>query len=280
MPPFSSLGFDRSVAVIVGIDRYRHGVPPLENAVRDAQAIGDVLGRQGFEVHRLMDENASRAGMEELFRSRLPSLQPVPDRLLVYFAGHGIARTDDNYDVTGFLLPADARRDEESSYWPMASMLGLLQPSFCKHLLVVLDCCFAGAFPRPVAWDVRDAEEPAPLSLERFRHYSAHRSFQLMLSTAQDELASDRSPVGARGDVRGAGGAGHSPFASVLLEALDPSLAKADLNGDGLVTATELYVYARDRLIELLAGSAVRQTPALRHLAWHDRGEFLFVLRG
>jgi uncharacterized caspase-like protein len=261
----SSLGFERSVAVVVGIDRYRHGVAPLQCAAADAAAVGDALQRQGFEVRRLLDEDASRAALEALFQEELPALHPAPDRLLVYFAGHGLARMDDNYDLTGFLLPVEARRGEEGTYWPMARLFDLLQPRLCKHLLVVLDCCFAGAFPRPVAWDIRDAEEPAPLPLERFRHYTAHRSFQLILSTAQDELASDALPARAS-----------SPFATALLEAL----GRADANRDGLLTATELYVYLRDRLIELLAGSGARQTPALRHLAWHDRGEFVFLLRG
>lgn len=258
-PP--SLGFERSVAVVVGIDRYWHGVAPLRRAVADAAAVGDALQRQGFEVRRLLDEDASRAALESLFEQELPALRPVPERLLVYFAGHGLARMDDNYDLTGFLLPVEARREEEPSYWPMTRLFNLLQPRLCKHLLLILDCCFAGAFPRPTAWDLRDAEEPASLPLERFRHYTAHRSFQLLLSTAQDELASD----------------GSSPFATALLEALG---GRADANGDGLLTATELYVYLRDRMIELLAGSGARQTPALRHLAWHDRGEFVFLLRG
>lgn len=261
--------------MVVGIDRYRHGVTPLQRAVADATAVGDALQRQGFEVRRLLDEDASRAALEALFRRELPALRPAPDRLLVYFAGHGLARMDDNYDLTGFLLPVEARRDEEPTYWSMADLFGLLQPGLCKHLLLILDCCFAGAFPRPMAWDIRDAEEPAPLPLERFRHYTAHRSFQLILSTAQDEFASDGLPARARPEPQGAGRS--SPFATALLEGLG---GRADANGDGLLTATELYVYLRDRLIELLAGSGARQTPALRHLAWHDRGEFLFLLRG
>jgi uncharacterized caspase-like protein len=278
MSSSSSLGFDRSIAVVIGVDEYGHGLPPLRNAVRDAIAVGDVLQRQGFEVLRLLDAEASLLRLEDLFQSVLPSLQPAPERLLVYFAGHGLAQTDDNHGVTGFLLPADARAGQEDSYWPMAHLFRLLQPFLCKHLLVILDCCFAGTFPRPTVWEVRADDEPAPLVLERFRHYSSHRSFQLLLSTAQDEVASDRILSRAREEPR-AGGR-HSPFGLALLEALDPSLAAADFNGDGLITATELYVYVRDRLVSLLAGTGARQTPALRHLGWHDRGEFLFLVRG
>lgn len=271
----SEMRFRRSVAAVIGIDDYGHGVAPLRNAVRDARAVGEALQRHDFEVLSFLGAEASRANLEHLLAERLPSLHPTPDRLFIYFAGHGLAATDDNHELFGFLLPADARRDQEDSYWSMARVLSLLPATLCKHLLLVLDCCFAGTFPHPQIWDLRDEGEPVPLPIERFRSYTAHRSFQILLSTARDEPALDRLTSRARAEV--AWGEQHSPFAIALLEALAPSWAAATPKGDSLLTATQLYSYTRDRLIALLAGTGARQTPALRHMAWHDRGEFLFM---
>jgi WD40 repeat protein len=268
------LGFERSVAVVIGINAYSHGLQPLQNAVRDASALGDALERQGFEVLRLLDAEASLSALSHLVTQRLPTLEPALDRLLIYFAGHGLAHTDEQHNLSGYLLPADARRDEPSSYWPMDSLREALGRLSCRHLLLVLDCCFAGAFPRSASRDIRPPESLAPpLFIERFRHFTAHRSFQLLLSAAHDEFASDR--LLSRHSQESQGDGSHSPFAHALLEALQyPS--PADFNQDGLATASELYVSLRDRLID----SHSQQTPSLWHLDWHDRGEFLFLLSG
>ncbi|HVG62170.1 MAG TPA: caspase family protein, partial [Hyalangium sp.] len=185
-------GFKRSLAVVIGINSYAQGIPPLQNAVRDANALADTLEHQGFEVLRLLDAQASLSSLDHLLSHHLPSLQPAPDRLLIYFAGHGLAHTDEQHQFSGFLLPSDARRDEPSSYWPMASLNEGLRHLPCRHLFLILDCCFAGAFPHASSRDLRPASAHAPLFLERFRHFSSRRSFQLLVSTSHDELASDR----------------------------------------------------------------------------------------
>jgi WD40 repeat protein len=266
--------FERSLAVVIGIDSYSHGIPPLHNAVRDATAVADALERQGFEVLRLLDSQASLQALSELLSKHLPSLQPRLDRLLIYFAGHGLAHTDQQHQLSGFLLPSDAHRDVPSSYWPMASLREALRQLPCRHLLLILDCCFAGAFPHAAVRDLRPPPSSTPLYLERFRHFSSHRSFQLLLSTAHDELASDRLLAKPSQETLGDGQ--HSPFALALLQSLQPH-SPADFNQDGLLTASELYTFLRDRLVRLLP-SHHQQTPSLWNLDWHDGGEFLFCL--
>jgi WD40 repeat protein len=273
LPP-SPPGFERSLAVVVGVNAYSHGVPALHNAVRDATAVADALEHQGFEVIRLLDSQASLQALRELLSNHLPCLQPSLDRLVIYFAGHGLAHTDDQHQLSGFLLPADARRDVPSSYWPMAALRESLRQLPCRHLLLILDCCFAGAFPHAAVRDLRPAPTSTPLYLERFRHFTAHRSFQLLLSTAHDELASDRLLAKPSQETLGDGQ--HSPFALALLQGLAPR-SPADFNQDGLLTASELYTFLRDRLVSLLP-SHHQQTPSLWNLDWHDGGEFLFSL--
>ena len=267
-------GFERSLAVVIGINSYSHGIPPLLNAVRDATAVADSLERQGFEVLRLLDAEATLSSLSHLLSHHLPSLESPPDRLLIYFAGHGLAHTDNEHQLSGFLLPSDARRDDTSSYWPMAALREALSHLPCRHLLLILDCCFAGAFPHSPSRDIRPPSVPAPLYLERFRHFSSRRSFQLLLSTAHDELASDR--LLAKPSQESLGDGLHSPFALALLQGLQP-LSPADSNQDGLLTAAELYTFLRDRLLSLVP-SHCQQTPSLWHLDWHDGGEFLFLL--
>lgn len=74
----------------------------------------------------------------------------------------------------------------------------------------------------------------------------------------------------------------HSPFARALFEGLDGA---ADLElprpdgsrlRDGVITATELYLYLRAVLEPETIARNVRQTPGLWPLGRHGKGEFLF----
>jgi hypothetical protein len=76
----------------------------------------------------------------------------------------------------------------------------------------------------------------------------------------------------------------HSPFALALFDALR---GEADLlvrakdgppTGDGVITATELYAYLRDR-VETADGGR-RQTPGLWALRKHHKGEYVFLVPG
>ena len=67
----------------------------------------------------------------------------------------------------------------------------------------------------------------------------------------------------------------HSPFALALFDALTGS---GDVNDDGVVVATELYLYLRDH-VELRAEDEAnhQQTPGIWPLRKHDKGEFIFL---
>lgn len=66
------------------------------------------------------------------------------------------------------------------------------------------------------------------------------------------------------------GPGGHSVFTWTLLQALS---GKADLNGDGLITATELAAYVAPAV-----SAIAHQTPAFGSLPGSEGGEFIFEL--
>ncbi|MCI5137185.1 MAG: hypothetical protein D3922_01935, partial [Candidatus Electrothrix sp. AR1] len=65
----SSPKFQRSLAVVIGIDRYSNGIPPLSTAVNDARELADILKKEehGYEVILLTDEEATLARLKEVF---------------------------------------------------------------------------------------------------------------------------------------------------------------------------------------------------------------------
>jgi hypothetical protein len=71
-----------------------------------------------------------------------PSRVDSDDRVIFYFAGHGVALESDD-GPKGFILPQDAKRNSESNYLPMAELDEALSALPCRHMLLILDCCFA-----------------------------------------------------------------------------------------------------------------------------------------
>ena len=143
--------------------------------------------------------------------------------------------------------------------------------------LVVLDCCFAGAF----RWSSFRNLVLAPQSLhrERYEWFIHDAAWQAIASAAHDQKALDvagEEPLGKRDEARE-----HSPFASALIRGLSGAADRtaAGGTGDGVITATELYLYLEDELLPK-GNDGPRQTPMLWPLKKHDKGQFVFLVPG
>src|ERR1043165_3390217 len=95
----TALPFHRSHALVVGIDTYTNGVPPLQTAVHDAEVIAErLVGRHGFELSGpgeasslLCNADATRERLLTIVREEWLRCVGPDDRVLVYFAGHGVS---------------------------------------------------------------------------------------------------------------------------------------------------------------------------------------------
>lgn len=263
--------FGRSLAVVVGIDEYRHGIPRLTSARRDAIRLAEVLEElHGFE-YLLLTEDVTLDRLIHLLDRELPEEQGPEDRLLFYFAGHGIAR-DSDQGLAGFLLPQDAHPgpDHRHTLLAMDRLKSSLEALPCRHLLVVLDCCFAGAF----RWSMTREVEMVPEVVHRelYERFVGQPAWQVLTSAAHDQRANDVLwGLGHRDEA-----AGHSPFARALFEGLAGAADLVPPEGDGLITATELFLYLRDRVETLTEAEGRPQTPGLWSLLEYDRGEYVF----
>jgi uncharacterized caspase-like protein/peptidoglycan/xylan/chitin deacetylase (PgdA/CDA1 family) len=251
-PVAANPGYSDSWAIVIGIDDYASW-PKLQYAVRDARAIRETLiQRFGFSAdHVLSLENreATRAGILGAFHDKLAhSGMKKNDRLFVFFAGHGATRQLSSGRDLGYIIPADSDPNKlATDAVPMTELQNIAESLTAKHVLFVMDACYSG------------------LGLTRgagsnnFLRDNARRLGRQMLTAGgADQLVADGGPNG------------HSVFTWTLLQAL---AGKGDLNGDGLITATELAAYVAP------AVSAVsRQTPAFGSLPGSEGGDFVFAL--
>ena len=277
--------FDRSVALVMGVNAYRHGIPPLWTAVPDAEAIGALLeAEHGFTNIVLRDGEVTRGRVRSLLRGKLRdalgSELGERDRLLLYFAGHGLTLPSER-GPEGQLLLADADVADCRTFLAMDELRTLISALACRHVFVVLDCCFAGTFRW--AGQRGDRSVAAPAYRETLERFVDHRAWQVLVSASHDQPAHDAvapSELALAPEVVGAlrssriEAAWHSPFAAALLRGLRGG---ADYTRDGLIVATELELFVRDSVEQ---ATHVQQTPQLYKLENHDRGEFVFQVPG
>jgi len=252
VPRAAATGYANSWAILVGIDNYQKW-PKLQYAVRDAEGVGQVLVQKfGFAPERvitLKNEQATRTGILAAFHDKLAhgGLQPN-DRVFVFFAGHGATRKLSSGRDLGYIIPWDADPDKlATDAIPMTEIQNIAESLQAKHELFVMDACYSG------------------LGLTRggantsFLRDNARRLGRQMLTAGgTDQLVSDGGPNG------------HSVFTWTLLQGLG---GKADLNGDGLITATELAAYVAPAV-----SSVSKQTPAFGSLPGSEGGDFVFEL--
>lgn len=276
-----SPAFRRSLAVIIGINDYGNGIPRLETPVNDADQIAAILERdQHFVIQTKLTSDVTRAKLATLFSETLPALNlDHRDRLLVYFAGHGVSMQGEDGEPEYFLVPQDARAANRDSFLPMRDVREWLLQLDSRHLLLMLDCCFAGGFGRMRALD----NPPPVIYRQRYNFYVRSAAWQVIASAAHDETALDT----AGGFVFGRRYTGetpdNSPFALALFDALsgqadaNPPTHPGEPNGDGLITVTELLSFVRDRVQGQADEISHRQTPALWSLLpKHQAGEYFF----
>ncbi|WP_315389418.1 polysaccharide deacetylase family protein [uncultured Stenotrophomonas sp.] len=244
-------GYEKSWAIVIGIDQYAKW-PKLEYASHDAQAIADTLtGQFGFpssQVIVLKDQQATRNNILAAFHDRLSDDRTGRnDRVFVFFAGHGATQRLASGRDLGYIIPVDSDPNAfATDAIAMTDIQNIAESMQAKHVMFVMDACYSGL----------GLTRGGPSSSSFLRENARRSARQMLTAGGSDQQVADSGPNG------------HSVFTWVLLQAL---AGKGDLNGDGLITGTELAAYVAP------AVSAVsRQTPAFGSLPGSQGGEFVF----
>ncbi len=245
--------YRESWAVVIGIDDYEHW-PKLSYAARDADGVAQLLiGKYGFKadhVLRLSNAEATRERILTLLGDTLADPRKIArdDRVLVFYAGHGATRHLASGRDLGYLVPVDADlANLQGTAISMSNLQDVAEAIPAKHVLFVMDSCYSG------------------LALTRgggngnfLAEISRRPARQMLTAGGADQQVADGGPNG------------HSIFTWTLLRALG---GEGDLNGDGVITATELAAFSGP-----IVSSMSRQAPAFGALPGSEGGEFFFEL--
>jgi hypothetical protein len=199
----------------------------LVSPARDAAALAEVLGAAdvgGFEVSTVVDATAAEisASIDDFVAERERG-----DLLLLYLSCHGLK------DEQGRLYFAarNTRRDRLRSTAVAAGFVNdILFTCRSRRKVLLLDCCYSGAFAKGLAVKADDSVHTAD-------HFDARGLVVL--------TASDATQYAFEGDAV-TGVAAPSLFTASVADGL--RTGAADVDGDGLVSVDDVYEYARRRL--------------------------------
>ncbi len=238
-------------AVVIGVSDYASDdIPDLEYATNDADAIYEFLTSPAGgsfapeNVLLLKDEEATGDAMREALFSFLQ--QPAWDDLvLIYFAGHGAP--DPNRPDNLYLLPYDADLDSMASTgFPMWDVKTSLRRQIeSEQVIVIADACHSAGAQDGQGWGVGDQNPIAGSFSELFT--PSRRLTLTAADTNEFSFEDDRWD-------------GHGVFTHYLLRGLR---GEADLNGDGIVTFTEVFDFVSERVSEATGGSQNPQRAGL-----------------
>lgn len=237
-----------SAALVVGEYTYGAGWPALPGVKSDTAAVADALRSDGFTVQRL--DNPTRQQLSaavDSFLARYASDSRA--RVLIYFAGHGHTITKDGLK-TGYIVLKDATD-------PSKDINGFLNGSLrmdyfadkaksvkARHTLFVFDSCFSGSI------------------------FSAMRSIPDFMKRMLDEKAREFITSGTEDQ--------QVPDVSIFRQRfIDGINGRADGNGDGLVTGSELGIFLQQQVDSYSSGT---QTPVFGKMKDTD-GEFVFFVK-
>lgn len=251
-PVLTAGSYSDSWGIVIGIDDYAKW-PRLQYAARDARAVRETLIRKfGFAADHIValeNAEATRANILAAFHDKLAhSSMKKNDRLFVFFAGHGATRRLSSGRDLGYVIPVDSDPAQMATdAIPMSELQNIAESVTAKHAFFVMDACYSG------------------LGLTRgagasnfLRDNNKRIGRQMLTAGGADQLVADGGPNG------------HSVFTWTLLQGLS---GKGDLNGDGIITATELAAYVAPAVSSVSA-----QTPAFGSLPGSEGGDFIFEL--
>ena len=217
------------IALLIGVSEYLPEFPALPSAVKDVEAMKEVLGNSemgGFDEIKVL-KNSNRQQIEEaiyeLFADRNKD-----DVLLFYFSGHGVKSREGNL----FLATPKTRKGQRGIVTPTAVAASVLQgqmnDSFSQRLVVILDCCYSGAFTKGMT---AKGDENIDIQAELG---GKGRAILMSSSAVQSSFESEGSEL--------------SIYTKYIVEGIKTGAADTDNNGK--ISADELHQYVSEKVHE------------------------------
>ena len=235
-------------ALVIGNNDYQNK-EKLGAAVNDANEISKILKEKyNFKVKTLVNADYTKIvdSLIEFTKDR-----KYNDNLLIYYAGHGELAEDEN---KGYWLPVDAGAEQDSKWISNDIVRNRIKATKAKHVLLVVDSCFAGSISRGGPSVTKNTERLNNINLiNRFKM----RKTRLVITSGGNEPVVDND------------GGDHSYFANKFIDVLK--------NNNNVIQSMYLFQNVSAYVI-----NNANQTPNRTVIfgTGDDGGDFLFFPTG
>ncbi|WP_353570031.1 leucine-rich repeat domain-containing protein [Candidatus Albibeggiatoa sp. nov. BB20] len=222
-------------AVVIGVSEYPEatgdgGLKPLLRATKDAEAVAEVLqdvDMGDFDEVELLtnpDKTVIETTIEQIFSTR----RSKQDVVVLYFSGHGIKdfRSGHLFLTAHNTAKSDGGLVKATAVSAIA-IHGFLNDCPSKHQVIILDCCYSGAFAEGL--NAKDGGRQLDLKNEFGGEGRA-----ILTSSSSVELSYERE----EGEL--------SVYTDYLLEGI--RTGSADKDEDGWISVDEAHSYAKQRV--------------------------------
>lgn len=243
---FAAPRIDKRWAVVIGVGEYQSDdIPDLDFAPADARAVRDFLESDAAgpfdEVLYLENERATASAMREALFVFLQQAD-YDDLVVIYYAGHGAP--DPGRPGNLYLMPADSEIGSlASTAFPMWDVKTALRRHIAaERVIVIADACHSAGTADGETVGGGESNEIAGGFQSLFTP-----SRRLMMTAAD---TNEFSLEDARWE-------GHGVFTYYLLDGLRGA---GDVDGNGIVTFTELFQHVSENVRQATSG---RQNPQM-----------------
>jgi formylglycine-generating enzyme required for sulfatase activity len=215
------------IALLIGVSEYEPGLNPLPAAVRDVEAMQEVLQHPDFgafdEIKLLKNPRLleMRQAIGALFSDR-----ETDDLVLLYFSGHGVTDEYGKFFFTNRDTQKRGRLDK-ATIVEASFVHDLMEACDSERQVIILDCCHSGAFPE----DLKARDVGGTIDLKQ---QLGGRGRIVLTSSAATEYSFERD------------GEDLAIYTRYLVEGI--RTGAADLDGDGAVSVNELHDYVKAKV--------------------------------
>jgi|GEM_PF-952074 len=244
-------------ALIISAGAYQDAekLKPLKKTTADANGLAEVLRRADFSVVTLIDKNFREVNTTVLkfYRKR-----EADDLLLLYFCGHGVRNVDGHL----YLALVDSEFEAlEASALDCKALRTYMNNSRSKQQLLILDCCYSGAFDDARNGAVNfNLADLAPDSNANFDVGKQEGRF-VLTATDKNSLALEKAET-----------APASPYSLFTQSVIDGFSSKTTRDAAGNITVHKLRKYTQQKVEKLSDG---KQSPQL--ISYVGDGDLLLV---
>jgi uncharacterized caspase-like protein len=248
----------------VGTTNYQDArLNQLASPAVDVQALADVLKDPnigGYDDVKLLLNESSLAisqAVEQFFKKKAST-----DLLLLYFSGHGVR--DENEELYLAVQNTDLELLRATAV-PSNFINVLMDRSKSERQVLILDCCYSGAFLSGASAQVnKGAMGAVDVPVHAANAFKGNGYGRVVLT------ATDKTQVAWEGQ-KVMGQVQKSVFTHHLIEGL--TTGEADQDSDGWIGLDELYKYVFNRMIKTSPQQS--QTPEMT--AFHMKGNIILA---